>query len=278
MAKKAQKSKFFRVATAGATTDGRNIEASQLQEMAQTYDRHKYGARIFIEHIRGVNPEWGFRAMGDVLAARTGEVEIDGQKRVTLEVQIEPTDEFVALTRKGQKIYSSIEIAPNFAGSDKAYLFGLGVTDSPASIGTEILQFAAQNPAASPFAARKQHKDNLFSEADEVEIEFEEVEDDGPSLVERITQLFKSKRDNDTARFADVHAAVEQVAGVAGDAQAAADQATGDLAALRQEFGAYRTATDKQLQEFGARLDNTPEPAPRRSPATNTPADVLTDC
>lgn len=278
MAKKAQKSKFFRVATAGATTDGRNIEASQLQEMAQTYDRNKYGARIFIEHIRGVNPEWGFRAMGDVLAARTGEVEIDGEKRVTLEVQIEPTDEFVALTRKGQKIYSSIEIAPNFAGSDKAYLFGLGVTDSPASIGTEILQFAAQNPAASPFAARKQHKDNLFSEAVEVAIEFEEAEDDGPSLVERITQLFKSKRDSDTARFADVHAAVEQVAGVAGDAQAAADQASGDLAALRQEFGAYRTATDQQLQEFGARLDNTPEPAPRRSPATNTPADVLTDC
>lgn len=278
MAKKAQKSKFFRVATAGATTDGRNIEASQLQEMAQTYDRNKYGARIFIEHIRGVNPEWGFRAMGDVLAARTGEVEIDGQKRVTLEVQIEPTAEFVALTRKGQKIYSSIEIAPNFAGTDKAYLFGLGVTDSPASIGTEILQFAAQNPTASPFAARKQHKDNLFSEAVEVEIEFEDVEDDGPSLVERITQLFKSKRDNDTARFADVHAAVEQVAGVAGDAQAAADQATGDLAALRQEFGAYRTATDQQLQEFGTRLDNTPEPAPRRSPATNTPADVLTDC
>ena len=278
MAKKAQKSKFFRVATEGATTDGRNIEKKWLQEMAATYSPSKYGARIFIEHIRGVNPEWGFRAMGDVLAARTGEVEIDGEKRVTLEVQIEPTDEFVALTRKGQKIYSSIEIAPNFAGSDKAYLFGLGVTDSPASIGTEILQFAAQNPAASPFAARKQHKDNLFSEAVEVAIEFEDVEDDGPSLVERITQLFKSKRDNDTARFADVHSAVEQVAGVAGEAQAAADRATGDLAALRQEFGDYRTATDQQLQEFGTRLDSTPEPAPRRSPATNTPADKLTDC
>ena len=278
MAKKAQKSKFFRVATAGATTDGRNIEASQLQEIAQTYDRNKYGARIFIEHIRGVNPEWGFRAMGDVLDARTGEVEIDGQKRVTLEVQIEPTDEFGALTRKGQKIYSSIEIAPNFAGTDKAYLFGLGVTDSPASIGTEILQFAAQNPAASPFAGRKQHKDNLFSEAVEVAIEFEDVEDEGPSLLERITQLFKSKRDNDAARFADVHSAVEQVAGVAGDAQVAAEQATGDSAALRQEFGAYRTATDQQLQDFGTRLDNTPEPGTRRSPATNTPADVLTDC
>ena len=72
MAKKAQKSKFFRVATAGATTDGRKIEAVQLQQMAKTYDRAKYGARIFVEHIRGLNPEWGFRCMGDVIALRTG--------------------------------------------------------------------------------------------------------------------------------------------------------------------------------------------------------------
>ena len=275
MAKKAQKSKFFRVATAGATTDGRNIEASQLQEMAQTYDRNKYGARIFIEHIRGVNPEWGFRAMGDVLAARTGEVEIDGQKRVTLEVQIEPTAEFVALTRKGQKIYGSIEIAPNFAGTDKAYLFGLGVTDSPASIGTEILQFAAQNPAASPFAARKQHKDNLFSEAVEVAIEFEEVEDDGPTLVERITQLFKSNRDTDSARFADIHAAVEDIAWRFSAYRDITDQRLLNMAAQQTQDYA---ATDQRLQEFGTRLDTTPAPTPPRDPATGTPAAVMTDC
>lgn len=278
MAKKAQKSKFFRVATAGATTDGRNIDAGDLQQMAQNYDPQKYGARIFLEHIRGLSPDWGFRCMGDVLALRNGEIEIDGKKLVTLEAQIEPTAEFVSLTKKGQKIYSSIEIAPNFAGSDQPYLFGLGVTDSPASLGTEILQFAAQNPAASPFSARKGHKDNLFSEAVEVSIEFEDADDDGPSLVERITQLFKSKRDNDSARFADVHSAVEQVAGVAGDAQAAAEQATSDNAALRQEFSDYRAATDQRLQEFGQRLDTTPAPTTPRDPATGTAAAVQTDC
>lgn len=278
MANKAQKSKFFRVATAGATTDGRNIEAVQLQQMAKTYDRAKYGARIFVEHIRGLNPEWGFRCMGDVIALRTGEVEIDGEKRVTLEAQIEPTAEFVKLTKNGQKIYSSIEIQPDFAGTNAAYLIGLGVTDSPASLGTEILQFAAQNPASSPFSKRKQQPGNLFSEAVEIALEFEDVEDEGPSLLDRITQLFKSKRDNDAARFADVHSAVEQVAGVAGDAQVAAEQATGDFAALRQEFNDYRAATDQQLQDFATRLDTTPEPGTRRSPATNTPADVLTDC
>lgn len=274
----AKKSKFFRVATAGATTDGRNIDAVQLQQMARNYDRNKYGARIFVEHIRGLNPEWGFRAMGDVLALRTGEIQIDGQNRVTLEAQIEPTDELVTLTRKGQKIYSSIEISPAFAGTKEAYLFGLGVTDSPSSLGTEILQFAAQHPASSPFSARKQQPGNLFSEAIEIDLEFEDIEDEAPSLLERITQLFKTRRADDSARVADVHSAVEQVARVAGDAQVAADQATADLATLRQEFGAARTATDQQLQAFATRLDTTPAPAAQRSPATGAAAAVMTDC
>lgn len=278
MAKPAQKSKFFRVATEGATTDGRKIEKIHLQQMAKTYNPEKYGARVFIEHIRGLNPEWGFRCMGDVVALRNGEVEIDGNKLLTLEAQLAPTAEFVSLSKAGQKIYSSIEIQPDFAGTGDAYLIGLGVTDSPASLGTEMLQFAAKNPAASPFASRKQHKDNLFSEAVEIELEFENVEDDGPSLVERIAALFKSKRDNDAARFSDVHSAVEQVAGVAGDAQAAAEQAAADTTAFRQEFSDYREATDRKLQEFSQRLDTTPEPISPRDPATGTPAAVMTDC
>ena len=278
MANKAQKSKFFRVATEGATTDGRKIEKIHLQQMAKSYDPKKYGARIFMEHVRGLNPAWGFSAMGDVIAVRNGEVEIDGKTLVTLEAQIEPTAEFVALTKARQKIYSSIEIQPDFAGSGDAYLIGLGVTDSPASLATEMLQFAAQNPSASPFAARKQHKDNLFSEAVEIELEFEDAEDGGPSLVDRITALFKSKRDNDAARFTDVHSAVEQVAGVAGDAQLAADNAAADCAALRQEFSDYRAAADQRLQEFSQRLDTTPAPPAPRDPATGTTVGIQTDC
>ena len=278
MASKAQKSKFFRVATAGATTDGRVIEAADLQQMARTYDPKKYGARIFIEHIRGLNPEWGFRAMGDVVAARNGEIELDGKKLVTLEVQIEPTAEFIGYTKKGQKIYSSIEIAPNFAGGNESYLIGLGVTDSPASLGTEVLQFAAQHPAASPFASRKQNKDNLFSEAIEFEFELEDAEDQGPSLLDSIKSIFSRKQTTDNARFADVHSAVEQVAGVAGDAQLAADNAAADCAALRQEFSDYRAAADQRLQEFSQRLDTTPAPPAPRDPATGTTAGIQTYC
>ena len=48
------------------------------------------------------------------------------------------------------------------------------MTDSPASLGTEVLQFAAKNPAASPFAARKQSAGNLFTEAHETALIFVE--------------------------------------------------------------------------------------------------------
>jgi hypothetical protein len=53
--------------------------------------------------------------------------------------------------KAGQKVYTSMEIQPNFANSGKCYLVGLAVTDDPASLGTEYLEFcsrAAQNPLA----------------------------------------------------------------------------------------------------------------------------------
>lgn len=275
---KAQKSKFFRVATEGATTDGRAIEAAHLQQMARTYDPAKYGARLFIEHIRGISPEWGFRCMGDVLALRNGEIEIDGKKRVTLEAQIEPTDEFVGLVRAGQKIYSSIEIAPNFAGTGEAYLFGLGVTDSPASLGTEVLSFAAQNPQASPLAKRKQAPENLFSEAVEVSIELEPETTDAPGLLDRIKAMFTSARSNDAARFADVHAAIEEVAGAAAVAQRESAHNADALADLQQQFSVLQAETRAQLDTFNQRLDTTPATPSTRTPATGTAAAVLTDC
>ena len=52
------RSKWFRVAVEGATTDGRKIERTWLSQIAKTYNPITYGARIFIEHIRGLNPEW----------------------------------------------------------------------------------------------------------------------------------------------------------------------------------------------------------------------------
>ncbi|MCW3585327.1 GPO family capsid scaffolding protein [Burkholderia cenocepacia] len=156
--------KFVRVATEGATTDGRAITRQQIQEMADTYNPATYGARVFLEHFRGTMPDGPFRAYGDVRAAEAREVE-DG--KLALFAQIDPTDDLRAMTKARQKIYSSVEIAPNFADSGKAYLVGLGVTDSPASLGTEILTFSQQHP--DHFKTRKLAPENLFSVAVEVD-------------------------------------------------------------------------------------------------------------
>ena len=148
----AQKSKFFRVAVDGATTDGRTIDRSWIEQMARNFDPQKYGARIWLEHIRGIYPDSDFRAYGDVTAVKAEEVTIDGKKKLALFAQIAPLPDLVAMTTKNkQKVYTSIEVNPKFADTGEAYLVGLGVTDSPASLGTDVLSFAAQNPKASRF-------------------------------------------------------------------------------------------------------------------------------
>ncbi|MGE5563107.1 MAG: GPO family capsid scaffolding protein [Bacillota bacterium] len=167
----AKQSKFFRVAVEGDTVDGRTIERNWLTEMAASYNPATYAARVNMEHIRGITADKPFKAYGDVVALRADEVtvEIDGKpvKKMALFAQIDPTDDLVQINSDRQKLYTSIEVNPNFANTGKAYLMGLAVTDSPASLATEALQFVAH---------RKQSPTNHFSAAVETKIEFEEVE------------------------------------------------------------------------------------------------------
>ena len=100
-------SKFFRVALEGATTDGRNIERDQIIQMARNFNPAKYGARIWLEHIRGVLPEGPFQAYGDVVALKSEEVDIDGVRKMALFAQVEPTPELIAMNRKKQKMYGN---------------------------------------------------------------------------------------------------------------------------------------------------------------------------
>src|SRR5690606_23504153 len=113
------KSKWFRVATEGASTDGRHIQRDWIEQMASTYDPQNYGARIWLEHIRGIYPDSDFRAYGDVLALEAREVE---EGKLALFAQISPTPELIEINKKRQKIYTSIEVAPKFAETGKAYL------------------------------------------------------------------------------------------------------------------------------------------------------------
>lgn len=164
-----KKSKFFRVAKAGATTDGRKIEKEWIEQMARNYDPSKYCARISIEHIKGLHPNSDFRNMGDVLALKMEEK--DGE--LYLLAQIQPTAELIEYTKKGQKNFTSIEVNPNFADTGEAYLVGLAVTDNPASLGTEYLKFCAQNESNNLLSKRKENPLNLFTEAIEFNLVFD---------------------------------------------------------------------------------------------------------
>ncbi|EGR0802254.1 capsid protein [Vibrio alginolyticus] len=128
------------VATEGATVDGRQISAAQIKEMGETYSPELYAALIWPEHSRS---HW------NVFEGNNwGEVpEVKAEKRAgkwRLLAKITPNEFLLSANKKGQKLYTSIEMHPDFQGTGRAYLVGLAVTDSPASTGTTRLKFSRQ--------------------------------------------------------------------------------------------------------------------------------------
>ncbi|MCH7388215.1 GPO family capsid scaffolding protein [Acinetobacter modestus] len=130
--------KRFRVAREGQTVDGRELTRQEIQEMADTYNLEHYAGRINIEHLSGWSPEPPFNAYGDILKVEA----VDENGKLHLYNEISALPNFVAMNKKGQKIYPSIEFYRNFAGTGKAYQVGLGMTDTPASLGTQAIKFS----------------------------------------------------------------------------------------------------------------------------------------
>ena len=137
-----------RVATSGTTADGREILPQELRDIAETYKSSRYTAVIWCEHER-----W-HGSHGTVFSVRLLEDAEDLEPgQIALEAQLKPNDQLLRLNDQGQKLFTSIEITPNFAGSGKAYLTGLAVTDEPASLGTQELYFSRKTNKTSYYAA-----------------------------------------------------------------------------------------------------------------------------
>lgn len=274
-------SKFFRVATEGATTDGREIQRAWIEQMAKNYKPATYGARIWLEHYRGVTPDSAFAALGDVLALEARKVE-DG--KLALFAQIEALPALVAMNKAKQKIYTSIEVDPNFAKTGEAYMTGLAVTDSPASLGTEVLKFAAGNPDASPFKGKKHSEGALFTAALETDMG---LEGDAESIATGLLTKFSDMLDNLRGIVAPKHkpetsedfavktlevlgaadAAIQHHAKELAVANAAHAKLQGEFTALQTEFKALAEKLSKQ-DGGGA----------QRPPATGNEGAVLADC
>lgn len=217
-----------------------------------------------------------FGAYGDVLALKAEEVDINGEKKLALYAQIEPNDALLELNKKRQKVYTSIEVHPKFADTGKAYLMGLAVTDSPASLGTEMLAFSAQH---GTLKERKSHEDNLFTAAEEVELQFDEVVESDTKvtgLFARVASLIsKSKEKNvkDDAQFSELADAVEALA------NHASEQAD-EYASLQESQQCAADQIEKlstQLEELTIKLSSQPDPNQvQRPPATGGGDVVLT--
>lgn len=141
--------KFYRIATAGETVDGREILESDLLQAFETYDPKKYTAMINIEHIRSLDPHGIFKIVGEVLELKF--VKEDENKNACLFAKIDLNENIKNLSKQKQKIFFSVELMRDFAKTKKTYLTGLALTDSPASLFSDRLDFSRMNETPLKF-------------------------------------------------------------------------------------------------------------------------------
>lgn len=238
-------SKFVRVATEGPTIDGREITGAQIEQMAANYSPQKYGARVWLEHFRSLFPQSIFSPLGDVpeLSVDTNE---KGKK--VLLAKIEPLPALVKMNKNGEKVFTSIEMDTNFAGTGEAYMVGLAVTDTPASTGTEMLKFSATNK--EKFADAGDLTKNTYSAyLESSTFEFSEDapqnnESEKPSLMSRVSALLSKDKGQNEERFSDIDEAVTVVA-----------QTQDDLQKSFSDNKSLVTKLSDQVTELGDKID-----------------------
>lgn len=244
--------KKFRVMTSGTTIDGRQVTRDQIHAMAASYNPSIYGARVNIEHYLSPFPDSTFCAMGDVMALSAEDISegaLTGE--AALFAEIEPTARMKTMTDDGKKIYSSVEIHPKFSLTNGPYLVGLAMTDTPASLGTDKLKFAAEKRGEIMRFNSADAEPTLFTSSFEAEL----VQADqsrassGNEWFSRVMGILGKGKKTDDERFSQVHQAVEVVAQSQADLsdqfsnaeQAAAsnkqaiEKLTADLAAMQQK-------------------------------------------
>lgn len=129
------------IGTAGNTIDGRVISEQDLIDADETYDRDEYTAVLNSDHALS----W-YGNFGTVHQTRLGK---DKKDRTILQGKIAPNFRLIEMNRNGQRLFFSMELEDDFAGTGKTYLSGLAMTDSPASLGTSMLKFSKENKESS---------------------------------------------------------------------------------------------------------------------------------
>lgn len=242
------------VLSAGATIDGRNVSEQAIDEMVETYDKDTYNARINIEHSA-----YGWK-LGSVESLKS-EV-IDGKKKMF--AVLAPNDYFISLLQAGQKLHTSVEFMPNFAGTGKAYLTGLALTDNPASLGTTELKLSASAPSAEVISSAEVLSVSLKPENSILSFFKKEPVKMDKDTLEAMAQMNALMKQ--TAELLNEVAAKQQAsAKVAAQSEAPAEPDQGDkyeeikaeLEQTRQELNALKTAFENTALNNGKRSEAT---------------------
>ena len=278
--------KFFRVAVEGDIADHRDIEITRewIEQMATSYDPALRGARINLEHINGIDPDGMFKAYGDVTALKAEEVEIGGEKMLALFAEIDPTEDLVTLSKKRQKVYTSIEVDPKFKKTGGAYLMGLAITDTPAALGVEMLKFSASQGENSPLSGRKHSPDNLIVQAHEVELTFETTDEENNFITKfstRINEIFSGLKKNTENKTGDIEAALNLFASefekfaeaIPQDNSKVIHELKNQLESMQQKI----TVQETELKELSVAMEGM-ERFEGRPPASGGDTANLTDC
>lgn len=245
------------IGVSGDTVDGRTISERELREMAESYDPDVYGARINLEHITFIIPDF-ISGYGDVVELKAEPWKKDPSKTALL-ARLNITPELQRLWDSGQKIYTSMEITPDFADTKKAYLTGLAITDKPASLGTTANYTAAKHRAGEKFFSAYR--------ADETKETVMNENQTDPALTEQAAEgifarLFKKYFADDTpaeTEAAETKAAeTEAAATVPAETEAAAEYAL-KLGELTEKYSRAAALFDKLDSEIEAARSETAE-------------------
>jgi outer membrane murein-binding lipoprotein Lpp len=205
--------------------DGRVIKPEWLVDMAETYDPEVYTAKIWIDHMR-------YASYGSVRELKAEE----DDKVVRLYAKISPSRSLLQMNQVWEeKLHFSIEPTENFAKTGKCYLTGLGMTDSPASLGTDEMRFS-KTPG----------RDYTARYAGEQVPDLRELNDDhdlerfGQKLARFFTKNNKPKEDNETMDKQQFEALTTSITTM--------NAAIGDLAEKFETFAPEKKAAPAEEQ------------------------------
>lgn len=171
-----------RIGRSGHTVDGRVIKPEMIDDAAASYNKDLFTALIWPEHYRWFN-------MGSVEALKSVDNDEGGKDLFAI---LSPNSYYIEANKQGQKLFTSMELWPDFRKTGTWYLTGLGATDDPASAATSEIRLSSTAAKEGVF---------LSQNTEVIECEFAEPKKE--SFLGRLSAPFFTSKPNEATDMAD---------------------------------------------------------------------------